>query len=217
MLTVNDKDLHAAVFEELANEPQIDAGAIGLAVEFGIVTITGTVDSFTARWAIEDAVKRVKGVRGIANEIVVDLPGLHHRTDTDIAQAAANVLEWDVLLPKTIRVEVSDGRLTLTGNVPHYYQRQEAEHAVRRLVGVRHVENQIAIKVPPNPEEIHQKIAGRFQRAASFDARNVEVSVNGSEVTLRGRVSSLRERDAAYYTAWSTPGVVAVNNLLTVV
>jgi len=216
MLTASDKELHNEIFHELIDEPKVDAGAIGLAVQFGIVTLTGTVGSFSEKWAVEEAVKRVHGIRGIANELLVELPGMHRRTDTDIAQSAARLLEWNVLLPKNLSVEVTDGCVTLTGAVSHYYQLREAEESIHRLVGVRHIDNRIRVQPPPHSYDIHQKIAARFQRAATFDAENVQVEVNGSEVTLRGKVSSLREKDAAYYTAWNTPGVSSVKCLVSV-
>lgn len=152
MLTISDKSLHEQLLDELALDPRINAGDIGVAVEFGVLTLTGTVHSFMEKWAIEDAAKRIKGVRAIANEIIVELPETHVVDDTDIAQSIASMIGWDAMLPKSILPNVDHGNVTLTGTVAFDFQRREAEAAVRRLRGVRSVANRIAIG-PPYPRK----------------------------------------------------------------
>lgn len=216
MLTMNDKELHGEILEALDLEPKVMPGEIGIAVEFGVATLTGTVHSFAEKWAAEDAVKRVKGVRGIANELNVDLPGMHRYNDTDIAQTAVNMLEWDVLLPKGIQVSVQNGNVALSGTVAHHYQKREAEAAIGRLAGVRSVTNDIHVHSGVQPQEVRQKIEARFQRAASFDAKHVAVSAEEGNVTLTGQLRSLAERDEALSAAWAVPGVHNVVDKLTI-
>lgn len=216
MLTINDKSLHEQLLGELELDPRITAGDIGIAVEFGVLTLTGTVHSFLEKWAIEDAAKRIKGVRAIANDIAVELPGTHVLGDTDIAQTIASLITWDASLPKSILAEVEHGHVTLSGTVALDYQRRDAEAAVRRLCGVRSVANRIAVGPAVAPDAVKQKIESRLQRAASFDARHILVDVDGATVTLRGKTRSLAERDEVSEAAWSIPGVRNVIEKLTV-
>lgn len=216
MLTINDKALHAEIVEALDREPKVTSGDIGIAVEFGVVTMTGTVHSFAEKWAAEDAVKRVKGVRGIANEINVDLPGMHRYDDTDIAQSAVSILEWDVLLPTSVQVTVQKGHVTLSGTVSHHYQKREAAAAIGRLGGVRSVTNDINVQSGVEPQDVQKKIEASFQRAASFDAHRITVTAQDGNVILDGAVRSLAERDEALSAAWAVPGVHNVVDKLSV-
>lgn len=216
MLTANEVDLHREVLEALEFEPKVPAGDIGIAVDSGVVTLSGTVHSFAAKWATEEATRRVKGVRGIANEIQVDLPGMHRQDDADIAKTAVMLLKWDAFLPETIQVSVQDGNVTLYGTVTHHYQKHDAQEALGRLVGVRSITNNIEVRSGVEPEEIARKIKARFQRAAGFDAKKVIVDAKDGNVILSGKVSSLAERDEALSAAWSVPGVYHVDERLVV-
>lgn len=207
MLTINDKALHEQLLNELQLDPRIAAGDIGIAVDFGVLTLTGTVHSFMEKWAIENAAKRVCGVRAIANEIAVELPGTHTIDDTDIAHAIASVITWDASLPKSILPEVEHGNVTLTGTVEFDYQRRDAEAAVRRLAAVRSVANRIEVGPSVTPHDVSRKIASRLQRAAGLDAHKIHVDVDGSIVTVNGKVRSLAERDDVIDAAWSVAGV----------
>ncbi|MBV8244676.1 MAG: BON domain-containing protein [Candidatus Eremiobacteraeota bacterium] len=142
----DDKEIHTAVMEALYDDPRVEAGAIGIAVELGAVTLTGAARSFAEKWAIEEIVKRISGVRALANEIEVELAGTHHVSDTDLALAAANVLQWDAFLPETLQVEVERGVVTLSGSVDWEFQRVDAQNVVSRLHGVRNVINRIDVR-----------------------------------------------------------------------
>ncbi len=217
LLTVNDRDLHRDVLEALEFEPKVSIGAIGIAVELGVVTLSGTVHSFAEKWAAETATRRVKGVRGIANEIKVDLPGMHRYDDADIAKTAVEFLQWDVFQPKTIVVSVENGIISLSGTVPHHFQKRDAQEALGRLTGVRSIINNIEVLSGVEPKEIAKKIDERFQRGAHFDAQRIFVQTKDGKVKLTGEVRSLAERDEALNAAWSVPGVFKVDDDLTVV
>jgi osmotically-inducible protein OsmY len=214
---MTDLELKKAVEAELDFEPSIDAAEIGVAVKDGIVTLTGRVDSYWAKIAAERAVFRVAGVNAVANDLEVRLPTASERTDEDIARAARNALEWDVLLPSdTIRVAVSKGWVTLEGTVDWQYQKQAAERAVRGLTGVRGVSNLIEVKPHARPTQVKAQIEEALKRSAELDANRIVVETDGDKVILRGTVRSWAEREEAERAAWRAPGVRSVDNRITV-
>ena len=211
----SDSELRRDVERELEWEPGVDARRIGVSVIDGVVTLTGQVSSYAERWKAERTVERVTGVRGIANELEVVLTG--ELSDTEIARAAVDALKWDITVPSDrIKVKVDKGWVTLTGEASWDFQRRAAERAVRNLAGVRGVTNSITVMPGVKPENVKLMIEETFRREAVLDARNVQVEVNGSEVTLRGTVRSWIERHEAEKAAWAAPGVTAVHNLITV-
>lgn len=210
-----DSELRRDVERELELEPSVDERRIGVAVLDGIVTLTGEVRSYAEKWQAERTVERVSGVRGVVDEL--EVKPATERSDIDIARAAADVLKWNVLVPSDrIKVRVENGWLTLEGDVEWEYQRRAAERAVRNLPGVKGISNLIVVKPRVEPSDVRRKIEEAFEREAAIDAQHIDVAVNGSEVTLSGRVRSWAERHAAEKAAWSVPGVTAVHNYLTV-
>jgi len=213
-----DEQILRDVQAELKWEAQLQPNEIGVIVKDGIVTLTGWVDTYTKKWAAEEAALRVRGVRAVANDIEVRLPIDAERTDADIARAALEALAWDANVPTDkVRVSVSKGWVKLEGEVEWQYQKEAAERAVRRLTGVRGVTNLIDVKPHVTPTDLKMQIEDALIRNAETDARNIDVLVTGSKVILKGTVRSWAEREAAERAAWSAPGVTDVDNQIIVV
>ena len=213
----SDTEIHRDVLAELDWDPEVDAKDIGVEVDNGVVTLTGTVDSYTKKWAAERAALRVAGVRAVANDIVVKSPTT--RTDTDIAKAVADALEANSLVPKSrIKVTVKHGWVTLEGDVDWRFEREEAESTARKVAGVTGVTNLIVVKQPSvSPSEIKEAIERALVRSAEVDADRIQVHVEGGHVTLTGTVRSWAERQEAEAAAWRARGVTSVTNEIRVV
>ncbi|MES2229150.1 MAG: BON domain-containing protein [Pseudomonadota bacterium] len=210
-----DQQLKKDVIAELEWDPAINAAHVGVAVKDGVVTLTGHLDTYAEKYAIERAVLRVRSVRGIAVELDVKLDPNHRRSDSEIAAAAESALKWHSLIPSDrIRVQVEKGWVTLLGEVNWDYQRREAEKAVRTLTGVVGVSNAITLKTAAAPADVAKRIRDAMVRHAENESRQLEVSVEGDTVILRGTVDSWTERATASSAAWSAPGVAKVVNEL---
>jgi osmotically-inducible protein OsmY len=189
-----DFELQRDVLDELKWEPSVDAAHLGVAVKDGIVTLTGHVASYAQKYAAERAAKRVLGVRAVANELDVKLPGSSRRTDEDIAAAAVSALKSNLSIPSNqIKVLVSDGVVKLEGEMEWQFQKDAAARAVRYLPGVIGVTNMITVKQRVAASEIKAKIEEALKRSAETDASRITVEVEGGEVTLRGSVRSWAE------------------------
>ena len=202
-----DAQLQHDVLAELEWEPSINSARIGVEVKDSIVTLSGHVDSYSEKWNAERAAQRVTGVKAITVEMEVDLPGFNQRDDRDIAQAVENVLTWRTHLPKdAIKVIVENGWITLSGEVMWDYERRSVLAAVRDIVGVKGVSNDIKIK---NKSTTINKsnIEAAIKRAIKSDKPLVSVEVHGADVTLKGSVHSWLERKLARRAAWNAPGV----------
>jgi len=214
-----DSDIKRDVEEELKWEPNVDATDIAVAVKNGVVTLTGFVRSYAHKLAAERATKSVAGVVGLANDIEVRLPGADARPDPEIArEIAAELKLWLPYFAEHIKAVVKNGWVTLEGEVEWNYQRDHAERAVRWIKGVNGVSNLIRLKprATPSPTEIKHKIEEAFRRSALVDANRVTVEASGGEVMLRGTVRSWAERQEAERAAWAAPGVIRVDNRVTV-
>jgi osmotically-inducible protein OsmY len=209
-----DLELQEDVDEELSFDPSVDATRIGVAAKDGVVTLTGEVSSYAEKLAAEKAAKRVGGVNGVAQEIEVELPAFHRRSDAEIAAAALNALNWEVTLPKhAITVKVENGWLTLDGHVGWQFLKANAEQAVSNLTGVIGISNLIA--VTPHSiatGDVSDKIRQTFERSAQIDANRVIVETQDGTVKLYGSVHSWAEHDDAARAAYSVPGVANVEN-----
>ncbi|TSD84052.1 BON domain-containing protein [Mycobacterium sp. KBS0706] len=214
---MNDLDLRQRVIDELEFEPSLDAANIGVAAENGIVTLTGHVASYSEKLAAERAAQRIKGVRGIAQEIEVRTEAGRKMADDEIAAQAVNIINWDTTVPdEAVKVKVQSGWITLTGKVGWQFQKVAAEHAVRKLSGVVGVTNLIEIKAQVQASDVKNRIENALKRSAEVEAGQIRVHVSDSKVVLDGRVHSWHERDAAKRAAWSVPGVTAVDDQLAI-
>ncbi len=213
-----DRQLQHDVLAELEWDPSIDAAKIGVAASDEVVTLTGTVSTFREKAQAEKVAKRVYGVRAVANDLVVTVPGRLERSDADIAKAAVTALEWDPQIDeKRITVGVRDGWVTLEGTCDWKYQAEAAESHVRTLSGVRGVSNKIAVAASSRAADIKQRIEEAFRRSANIEARRLSIDSTDGRIVLRGHVRTWTERNQAQAAAWSAPGVTEVDNQLLVV
>lgn len=206
-----DAQIQRDVLEELAWDVRVQPNEVGVTVHDGVVTLTGWVDSTAAKWAAERCAQRVRGVRVVADDVEVRLPGSAERTDEDIAIAVSRALEWDSFVPaERLDVTVANGWVMLRGEVEFGWQRRTAEHEVRRLRGVRGVTNLVDVRPAARPDG--ERTRRDIQRALSrgIGTERVTATVDGDTVTLEGVVRSWWERDQAERTAWSAEGVGAV-------
>src|SRR5258708_12594427 len=214
--TRTDVQIQQDVLAELKWEPRPTPNEVGVIVKDGIVTLTGWVDSYTKRWAAEDAAHRVKGVKAVANDIEVRLSTEDEKTDEDIAKAVVGALEWDAFIPiDKLDVTVSKGWVTLKGEVEWQYQKQDAERVVRRIQGVKGVSNLIVVKPKATPDDLKKRIEDALVRSAELDAQRITVEVDGTKVILKGTVRSWAEREEAERQAWAPPGVPEGENPIT--
>ena len=203
-----DAQLKADVSDELAWDPALDASNVGVTVHEGVVTLTGHLHSFAEKHAIERAVRRVGGVRGIAMELDVKLPAEHQRSDSEIALAATAALGLNSLVPEgKVQVQVENGWVTLTGEVDWGYQFASAEQSIRPLPGVRGLYNKISIRPRVDGKDLGAQISAALARQALREARHIDIFVEGGVVTLSGKVHSMAEHDAAIGVAFSAKGV----------
>lgn len=214
---MNDSTLKQDILDELEFQPEIDANDIGVTVENGVVTLTGHVPNYSQKLAVERAVGRLKGVKGIAQEIEVRYAGTHGTSDDEIAQRAVNTIKWNTMVPDDkVQVKVQDGWVTLTGALDWNYEKIGAEHAVRDLKGVRGVVNLIELRQRVLPKDVKKHIVSALHRNAAMEAEAIRVDVAGNKVTLAGKVKTWADREIAEEAAWATSGVTAVEDRLTV-
>jgi len=212
-----DLQVQQDVLAELKWEPSINAADIGVEVKDGIVTLAGHVGSYAEKWDAERVAQRVSGVKALAIEMDVTLPGSSQRNDVDIARAAENVMEWMTYSPKEcVKIQVEGGWVTLSGEVECEYQRRAAKNGVRQLMGVKGVSDRITIKPRISTSTVKSSIEAALKRYAHVDTNSIGVAVSGDRVTLSGVVHSWNERSLAERSAWNAPGVRTVIDDMTV-
>jgi osmotically-inducible protein OsmY len=208
-----DSQIQSDVLQELKWDPRVTHEHIGVAVSNGIVTLSGTVPTYFEKSAAEKAAQRVGGVTAVVEKIELKPAGSYKRDDQAIAMAILDQFKWhSQILEDRVHVKVEDGWVTLTGEFDWEYQRTAAEDAVRKLLGVKGISNDITIKPRvAEPVEIKAKIESALKRAVEREVNRLKVEVRGGEVVLSGKVRSFAELRDARGAAWSAPGVTAVN------
>ena len=215
---MSEIQLRQDILDELEFEPSVNSAHIGVAVEKGVVTLSGHVGSYAEKLAALAVARRMKGVQAIADETEVRYPLDQRTSDAEIAKRAIDILGWDIWVPSgSIQITVRAGWVTLAGNVDWFYQKKVAEEDVRKLSGVHGVINDVAIKPRVQAEDIKRKIEDALKRHTEVEAKAIRVSVRDNDkVLLEGKVDNWNERDAVENAAWSAPGVKSVEDRLTI-
>ncbi|MGI9354392.1 MAG: BON domain-containing protein [Rhizobiaceae bacterium] len=205
---ITDAKLKDLVLDELKWDPKVDEAHIGVTATDGSITLLGHVSSYASKYSAMDAVRRVRGVKAIADEINVNLPTEYRRDDSDIAERIAHVLEWNISIPNNnVKASVRNGHVTLTGEVEWQHQRQHIEKQIAHVGSVTGIINRISLKTAVTPANVKSKIENALKRSADLEANNLKVSVSGDTVTLDGKVKAYYERQLAEQAAWTAPGV----------
>ncbi|MHC2018943.1 BON domain-containing protein [Methylobacterium sp. CM6247] len=208
---MDDTLLRQHILDELDFDPSVGSAHIGVAVDGGVVSLSGCVGTYAERIAAEKVVQRVRGVRAITESLEVRGPDTERTGDVEIAGRVLNVLAWDSRIQDHgIQVKVEKGAVTLNGTVPYYFQSVAAASDVRRLSGVTDVLNLLAVRPPAEAVHVKAKILAALKRNAKLDGDAIQVTVVDDEVTLEGFVNAWHEREVAERAAWSAPGVRAV-------
>lgn len=214
-MKTNDQ-LQKDVMDEIKWDPQLRdiRSEIGVSAKDGVVTLSGVVDTFNKKIAAEKAAQRVHGVKVVASDVEVRTNNFSKKTDTEIAEVVKNALRWNSAVDEDkIEVKVDHGWVTLDGEVEWKYQKGIAYNSIEGLLGVRGISNNIKIKPAPiDTTDIKHKIAAAFHRNATIDSHAIRVEADGNRITLRGTVMSYAEKEEAERVAWSSPGVLQVDN-----
>ena len=214
-LTPTDLRTRDLALQQLDWDSQVDASGIGVTARNGVVALTGSIDSYAGKLAAERAVKRVRGVRAVANDLQVTLR--IERTDTDLAADAVRALDVHVTLPSTVQVVVHNGHVVLTGMVHTLFQRVVAEKALRYVKGIKGIVNRLVVVPVTSADDIRPRVVRALYQDADVDPKGLEVTVSEGTVTLTGTVRSWHERESAERAATHAPGITHVDNRISVV
>lgn len=209
----SDDQLQRDVMAELEWEPSVDHADIGVAVSDGVVTLSGHVSSYAEKMAAEAAVRRVSGVKAIAEEIQIRYPSDAKTADDEVAKRIVDIFAWDAMIPDgKIQVKVEHGWVTLHGTVDWFYQSDAARRAATKIQGVMGVNNRIEVRQKPVASDIRERIVAALKRQADLDADSVTVVTDGGKVRLGGHVKAFYERGIAERAAWAAPGVTQIED-----
>lgn len=211
-----DHDIQIAVQDELEWTPDVDDAGIGVAIEAGTVSLSGEVDSYAEQIAATRAALRVRGVTAVVDNLIVHPKNGWSVTETDIAKEVQRALKWASNVPDTVKAEIKEHTVILTGQVSWNFQRQAAKRAVQYLHGVFTVDNRITLSARPSGRDTEERIKNALTRNAQLDANTINATVSGNRVTLTGTVRSWAEKQQAGQTAWGSPHVTDVDNRIVV-
>lgn len=209
-ITLKEKAIQKLMFE-----PAVNSSKINVSCKKNKVILTGSVKSLFEKNVAQRAIQGIKGAQEVVNKLQVDVSDKHKQIDTDIANAVINALKWDVSIPENvIQVRVKNGEVTLSGNVDWWYQKINAEKAIRNFKGVKNINNQINIHPIVTAKGVRKKIMEEFHRNASIDVEKIHIEIDGNKVILKGSVNSWPEMKEAIRAAWSIPGITQLDNQL---
>lgn len=209
-LTDVDVRVKEAVIRQLEWDPQVDTTGVAVLAAEGIVTLTGYIGTYAGKLAAERAAKRVRGVRGVANELQVRLK--LERTDPEVVADVVRALRLQSAIPESVQAVVHDGHVTLTGKVEWLFQKRDAERVARHVRGVKHIFNHITVAPKALERDVRRRIVQALHRNASLDAGHLAVAVSGETAVLTGRVGTWLQRETAERAAADAPGIVDVDN-----
>ncbi len=214
----SNSDLQKDVQNAIKWEPLMNAAEIGVTVKDGVVTLTGVVDSYSKKMEAEAAAKNVVGVKAVVEKIEIKYSNTwSKKDDNEVANEVLNAFKWNWQVPNDkIKIKVEKGWVTLEGELNWNYQREAAKDAVRNLLGVTGVTNNIKIKSETHDAIEKMDIENALTRNWSVSDQDIRVKVDGSKVTLEGIVNSPYQKEEAERIAWNAPGVWNVDNLLAI-
>ncbi len=212
-----NEELQKDVQNAIKWEPLLHAAEIGVTVKDGVVTLTGIVDGYYKKKEAETAAKNVSGVKAVVEEIEIKYSNTFTKTDNDIANEVLKALKdnWSVA-EDNVKVKVEDGWVTLEGELTWNFQRQDAKTAISFLPGVKGVTNEIKIKSDIKDAIEKKDVEKALARSWSLNAKDITVTVNGTNVKLTGFVDSVYQKDQAEKIVWKTPGIWSIDNDLVV-
>ena len=214
----NNAELQKDVQDAIKWEPLLNAAEIGVTVKDGVVTLTGVVDSYTKKTEAEDAAKNVAGVKAVVEKIEVKFSSIYgKKNDNEIADEIVNALKWNWRVPNDkVKVKVENGWITLEGELEYNYQRDAAKDAVKDMLGVTGVSNNITVKSTSAEKVEKADIESALKRNWSIYENDIDVKVSGHRATLTGTVDSWYQKDEAGRIAANAPGIWLVDNELIV-
>ncbi len=209
-------ELQTDVQNAIKWEPLLQAAEIGVTTKDGVVSLSGEVDSYAKKIEAENAAKSVIGVKGLIEKIKVKFSNSWKKTDTQITDDVLKALDASYSVPKDkLKIKVENGWITLSGELPWNYQRENAEYAINFLEGVKGVTNDISIR-SVSQDAIEQKDVEKALRRSALEDSDIKVRVSGTTITLFGTVNSWYQKEEAERIAWKTNGIWHVKNELTI-